>query len=102
MIGQIEPDLIRRHAELLRLGSPGTADAAPAGNSTPADRPSPPSTPSGGGRTVLNGIGAHLYPADADGNVLLGLRHPDSAYGVREHAVTRLPQVPETGHSSVT
>ncbi|MGW2404102.1 NUDIX hydrolase [Streptomyces sp. NPDC001739] len=57
-----------------------------AGNSSLADQPSPPSTASGGGRTVLNGIGAHLYLEDVDGKVVLGLRHPDSAYaGSRWH-----------------
>ncbi|MEU9125245.1 NUDIX domain-containing protein [Streptomyces sp. NPDC048506] len=73
-------DLIRRHAELLRLDGLGTAAEGAAGNNSPADRPSPPSTPSRGGSTVLNVIGAHLYLEDADGKVLLGLRHPDSAY----------------------
>lgn len=73
-------DLIRRHAELLRRDSLGTVAEETADNSSPADQPSPPPTLSGGGRTVLNGIGVHLYLEDADGEVLLGLRHPDSAY----------------------
>lgn len=34
----------------------------------------------GGSRTVLNGIGVHLHLEDSEGRVLLGLRHPDSAY----------------------
>ncbi|MFJ8785844.1 NUDIX domain-containing protein [Streptomyces sp. NPDC102476] len=34
----------------------------------------------GGSRTVLNGIGVHLHLEDAEGRVLLGLRHPDSKY----------------------
>ncbi|MEV5704866.1 RdgB/HAM1 family non-canonical purine NTP pyrophosphatase [Actinoallomurus sp. NPDC052274] len=42
-------------------------------------------TPQAGGRSVLNVIGAHLYVEDADGRVLLGLRHPDSAYAPSTH-----------------
>ncbi|MFD9100269.1 NUDIX domain-containing protein [Streptomyces virginiae] len=34
----------------------------------------------GGGRVVLNGVGVHLHLEDAQGRVLLGLRHPDSKY----------------------
>jgi len=71
-------DLIRRHTELLRRDSPGTATEGAADNSSPADH-SPLSMPSGGGRTVLHAIGAHLHLEDADGRVLLGLRHPNSA-----------------------
>lgn len=60
-------DLIRRHAEtrsaVHRAPRPRAARVAPAGRST-----------------VLNGIGVHLYLENADGEVLLGLRHPDSAY----------------------
>ncbi|GHI10464.1 hypothetical protein AQI88_30855 [Streptomyces cellostaticus] len=37
-----------------------------------------------GTKTVLNVIGVHLYP-ERDGKVLLGLRHPDSAYAPSEH-----------------
>ncbi|TXS44270.1 NUDIX domain-containing protein [Streptomyces sp. t39] len=43
----------------------------------------PATTPAvwdGGSRTVLNGIGVHLHLEDAEGRVLLGLRHPDSKY----------------------
>ncbi|MFE0774274.1 NUDIX domain-containing protein [Streptomyces sp. NPDC058861] len=44
----------------------------------------------GGSRTVLNGIGVHLHLEDADGRVLLGLRHPDSKYaGDTWHGVRR-------------
>jgi 8-oxo-dGTP diphosphatase len=42
-------------------------------------------TPQAGGRSVLNVIGAHLYVEDAEGRVLLGLRHPDSAYAPSTH-----------------
>jgi 8-oxo-dGTP pyrophosphatase MutT (NUDIX family) len=34
----------------------------------------------GESRTVLNGVGVHLHLEDDDGRVLLGLRHPASAY----------------------
>ncbi|MDN3261544.1 NUDIX domain-containing protein [Streptomyces sp. CSDS2] len=41
----------------------------------------PPKVPwTEGSRTVLNGIGVHLHLEDDEGRVLLGLRHPDSAY----------------------
>lgn len=46
-------NLIRRHAELLRRDGLGTAAEGGARNSSPADRPSPLSPPSSGGRTVL-------------------------------------------------
>ncbi|MEV5754436.1 NUDIX hydrolase [Actinoallomurus sp. NPDC052308] len=42
-------------------------------------------TPVAGGRSVLNVIGAHLYLEDADGRVLLGLRHPGSAFAPSTH-----------------
>ncbi|MGW4196435.1 hypothetical protein [Streptomyces sp. NPDC005004] len=43
----------------------------------PADETDfPPAT---GGR-ILNVIGVHLYAEDPEGRVLLGRRHPDSAY----------------------
>ncbi|MFE0582854.1 NUDIX domain-containing protein [Streptomyces sp. NPDC058874] len=34
----------------------------------------------GGERVVLNGVGVHLHIEDAEGRVLLGLRHPDVKY----------------------
>ncbi|MCX4821343.1 NUDIX domain-containing protein [Streptomyces sp. NBC_01142] len=40
--------------------------------------------PAPGGQTVLNVIGVHLY-LERDGTVLLGLRHPDSAYAGSTH-----------------
>ncbi|CAL9651239.1 hypothetical protein SUDANB120_06632 (plasmid) [Streptomyces sp. enrichment culture] len=58
-------DLIRRHAaESPPGGAPGAA--------TPLHE--------GGRRPVLNGIGVHLHLEDDEGRVLLGLRHPDSAF----------------------
>ncbi|WP_377273203.1 NUDIX domain-containing protein [Peterkaempfera sp. SMS 1(5)a] len=56
-------DLIHRHAKQQALA--------------PRPRPLPPSS---GGGTALTVIGAHLYLEDDQGRVLLGLRHPDSAY----------------------
>ncbi|WP_432141123.1 NUDIX domain-containing protein [Streptomyces sp. bgisy084] len=73
-------DLIRRHVELLRPDGVAAAAETATGNSTPTGQPRPPSAPSRGGRTVLNGIGAHLYLENADGKVLLGMRHRDSVY----------------------
>ncbi|MEW2630140.1 NUDIX domain-containing protein [Streptomyces sp. NPDC048389] len=58
-------DLIRRHA------------AENASDGGPAVVPAPCA---GGSRTVLNGVGVHLHLEDDEGRVLLGLRHPDSAY----------------------
>ncbi|MFG2386040.1 NUDIX hydrolase [Streptomyces avermitilis] len=58
-------DLIRRHA----------AENPPDKGQVVA-----PAVWDGGSRTVLNGIGVHLHLEDAEGRVLLGLRHPDSKY----------------------
>lgn len=53
---------------------PGTVEAAgTAGTTEVADVP-------GVRGTVPNVVGAHLYLEDDEGRVLLGLRHPDSAY----------------------
>ncbi|MFH9610799.1 NUDIX domain-containing protein [Streptomyces sp. NPDC017448] len=60
-------DLIRRHA----------AQHPPASAPPQAPRPSADRSPAG---TELHIVGVHLYLQDADGRVLLGLRHPDSAY----------------------
>ncbi|MEU5958229.1 NUDIX domain-containing protein [Streptomyces sp. NPDC047525] len=67
----------------LRL-SPGLADLIhrhatehPA-QMAPAD-PVPP-TWDGGSKTVLNGVGVHLYLQDTEGRVLLGLRDPNNRY----------------------
>lgn len=58
-------DLIRRHAA----------------ENPPDDGPAViPPVWDGGSRTVLNGVGVHLHLEDAEGRVLLGLRHPRSKY----------------------
>ncbi|MBV1949095.1 MULTISPECIES: NUDIX hydrolase [unclassified Streptomyces] len=56
-------DLIHRHAA-----------------ENPPDRDAVPAVWDGGNKAVLNGIGVHLHLEDAEGRVLLGLRHPDSKY----------------------
>ncbi|MFE9459631.1 NUDIX domain-containing protein [Streptomyces californicus] len=64
-------DLIRRHA----------ARHPPAAvPSVPPPRPPADGAPAG---TELHIVGVHLFLQDADGRVLLGLRHPDSAYAGR-------------------
>lgn len=50
----------------------------------PPQRSDAPADPAPGGRSVLNVIGAHLY-LERDGKVLLGLRHPTSAYAPNTH-----------------
>ncbi|NIY65523.1 NUDIX hydrolase [Streptomyces malaysiensis] len=75
-------DLVYRHAasgpegdhEAVRCDTP--REAEPPGSCRPPASP-PSAAPSG---TVLNVVGVHLYLENADGRVLLGLRHPDSAY----------------------
>ncbi|MGW1603403.1 NUDIX hydrolase [Streptomyces eurythermus] len=58
-------DLIRRHAA----------------ENPPDNKPAAaPPVWDGGSRVVLNGVGVHLHLEDAEGRVLLGLRHPDSKY----------------------
>ncbi|MEU5662095.1 NUDIX hydrolase [Streptomyces longwoodensis] len=58
-------DLIRRHAA-----------------ETPPDNKPAAAPPvwDGGSQVVLNGVGVHLHVEDAEGRVLLGLRHPESKY----------------------
>ncbi|WP_421106212.1 NUDIX domain-containing protein [Streptomyces sp. NEAU-S77] len=77
-------DLVRRHAELLhadRYGSaPSATDASALTTAHRSPHPHTPSAATAGGRAVLNVIGVHLYLENTDGEVLLGLRHPDSAY----------------------
>lgn len=72
------PDMLHR----LRL-SPGTRDLILRHAAGPAARapviPRPAKAPDAGG-TELNIVGVHLYAEDADGRVLLGLRHPDAAF----------------------
>lgn len=60
-------DLIRRHA----------AQHPPVPTPPKASRPSADRSPAG---TELHVVGVHLFLQDADGRVLLGLRHPASAY----------------------
>ncbi|GAA2255582.1 hypothetical protein GCM10010430_44240 [Kitasatospora cystarginea] len=74
MLRWFEPEMLHR----LRL-RPSTRDLVhrhvvqhTADGRTPKARP--------GGRAVRNVIGVHLYLEDGDGRVMLGLRHPDSAY----------------------
>ncbi|GAA3487572.1 NUDIX hydrolase [Streptomyces cremeus] len=72
------PDVLDR----LRL-SPGTRDLIrrhAARNSPHNEQGTVPAVWGGGSRTVLQGIGVHLHLEDAEGRVLLGLRHPDSQY----------------------
>ncbi|MFD8258653.1 NUDIX domain-containing protein [Streptomyces griseoluteus] len=68
--------------ERLRL-SPATRDLIHrhAAENPPVNRKAAaPPVWDGGSRTVLNGVGVHLHLEDAEGRVLLGLRHPDSKY----------------------
>ncbi|MFF9607790.1 NUDIX domain-containing protein [Streptomyces sp. NPDC014684] len=60
-------DLIRRH----------TAEHLPAGSPTPPNPSLRSEAPAG---TELHIVGVHLYLEDNHGRILLGLRHPDSAY----------------------
>ncbi|MFJ3212771.1 NUDIX hydrolase [Streptomyces flaveolus] len=60
-------DLVRRHA----------TEHPPAGIPPAAIRPLHDEAPTG---TELHIVGVHLYLEDAHGRILLGLRHPDSAY----------------------
>ncbi|MFJ4731960.1 NUDIX domain-containing protein [Streptomyces sp. NPDC088770] len=90
-IADTTSNLVRRHANSL------PASTAPqSGLSSHEERR--PASPHG---TVLNVIGVHLYLERPDGTVLLGLRHPDSAFAPstwhvlaghceRENAVTCL------------
>lgn len=68
------------------LARAGGAVSLTSGGPGLAGTPRPPTTqvsaPSG---TVLNIIGVHLYLEDPEGRVLLGLRHPDSAYAASMH-----------------
>ncbi|MCQ4200287.1 NUDIX domain-containing protein [Streptomyces coelicoflavus] len=65
-IADTTSDLVRRHAASL-----------PPMQSEPAPEEQRPASPHG---TVPNIIGVHLYLERPDGTVLLGLRHPDSAF----------------------
>ncbi|MEU1116360.1 MULTISPECIES: NUDIX domain-containing protein [unclassified Streptomyces] len=65
-IADTTSDLVRRHAA-----------SHPAPRSGPEPEEEGPASPHG---TVPNIIGVHLYLARPDATVLLGLRHPDSAF----------------------
>ncbi|MEU7607117.1 NUDIX domain-containing protein [Streptomyces sp. NPDC041003] len=65
--------VIDRHRAQTDGAEPGPRTAATA---APAGKP--------GGRALLNIVGAHLY-LERDGRVLLGLRHPDSAFAASHH-----------------
>ncbi|MFD8582501.1 NUDIX domain-containing protein [Streptomyces californicus] len=67
----VNAPVIRRHAA---RHPPSAARPVP-DHHLPTD-----GTPAG---TVLHVVGVHLFLRDADGRVLLGLRHPDSAYAGR-------------------
>ncbi|MFF3543817.1 NUDIX domain-containing protein [Streptomyces platensis] len=78
-------DLLRRHTELLDAGHYGPAPSTTFADAdtTAAVRPPHPRTPSAAatsGRGLPHIIGVHLYLENAHGEILLGLRHPDSAY----------------------
>ncbi|WP_328743235.1 NUDIX domain-containing protein [Streptomyces caniferus] len=76
--------LVRHHAAGLpadlysSVPSPGAPDTDSATRRPPPPRDAP--APAPGGKAVPHIIGAHLYLENADGEILLGLRHPDSAY----------------------
>ncbi|MGA5561324.1 NUDIX hydrolase [Streptomyces platensis] len=81
-------DLLRRHAELLDAGHYGPAPSTSFANADPTTttaavrlpHPHTLSAPGTSGRPVPHIIGVHLYLENAHGEILLGLRHPDSAY----------------------
>ncbi|OEV03794.1 NUDIX hydrolase [Streptomyces nanshensis] len=76
-------DLVRRHAASTHAAVPsGMPRRAADGGSreVPASQPSARAP-----GTVLHVVGVHLYLEDAQGWVLLGLRHPDSAYAPSMH-----------------
>ncbi|MFF5570363.1 NUDIX domain-containing protein [Streptomyces luteogriseus] len=66
-------DLVRRHA----AGLPADASSSASQSGLSSNEERQPASPHG---TVLNVIGVHLYLERPDGTVLLGLRHPDSAF----------------------
>ncbi|MDF3299484.1 NUDIX hydrolase [Streptomyces tropicalis] len=64
-------DVIRAHWAEYGTASPAARGAVPRQPSLPR---------SGGARTVRQVVGAHLYLENPAGEILLGLRHPDSAF----------------------
>ena len=77
-------ELVRRHAEMAPAGECGAAPPLEGADTVAGSRRPPhprgPSAAAPGGNAVLNVIGVHLYLENTHGEVLLGLRHPDSAY----------------------
>lgn len=69
-------ELICRHAAT-RHQQGRITPQRPLGRDAPHPRPLPPAM---GNTAALNVVGAHLYAEDDEGRVLLGLRHPDSAF----------------------
>lgn len=82
------PDMLDRLPQSPGLGGLLRRHAAqhPPSTTLPTASRSPAGGPPAG--TELHVVGVHLYLQDTDGRVLLGLRHPDSAYaGDRWHAL---------------
>ncbi|RZU18317.1 NUDIX domain-containing protein [Streptomyces sp. BK239] len=72
-IADTTSDLVRRHA----ASRPAIASSTAPRSGLSSHEERRPASPHG---TVLNVIGVHLYLERPDGTVLLGLRHPDSAF----------------------
>ncbi|WP_411084769.1 NUDIX domain-containing protein [Streptomyces sp. cmx-18-6] len=70
-----ELDRLRLHPATRNLIRQHTAENPPGSEPTAA-----PPVWDGGSQVVLNGVGVHLHIEDAEGRVLLGLRHPESKY----------------------
>ncbi len=77
-------DLVHHHAAGTRAAVPSgnPQEAATAGLRQGLVRERPAQAPEG---TVLHVVGVHLHLEDAQGRVLLGLRHPDSAFAASMH-----------------
>ncbi|WP_246531400.1 NUDIX hydrolase [Streptomyces bathyalis] len=78
-------DVVLRHAETCAADANRPEDSGTLSGRTSAPESRPPAAPllpasSPGGGAVLNVVGVHLYLERDDGRILLGLRHPDSAY----------------------
>lgn len=77
--------LVRRHAQGAPAEEPSAEGSGRSSVPLPADAPGSPVAPYvpsslPGDGAVLNIVGVHLYLERDDGRILLGLRHPDSAY----------------------
>ncbi|UNS99705.1 NUDIX domain-containing protein [Streptomyces tubbatahanensis] len=75
-------DLVRRHHAAHSHIPPALGAPAPTSSDHEPDQGAPAEAPEG---TVLNVVGVHLHLEDAQGRVLLGQRHPDSAYAPSMH-----------------